>query len=84
MLRLLYLSGVTIPDRGYYDLRVAESKAKIGELEEEFVWERKLGDTFTLGAQVWRIEKVTHNDVEVLPAKAKPGIFPFLEGRRPQ
>jgi ATP-dependent helicase Lhr and Lhr-like helicase len=77
VLRLLYLSGGTIPDRGYYDLRVADSRAKIGELDEEFVWERKLGDTFTLGAQVWRIRKVTHNDVEVQPAEAKPGIFPF-------
>ena len=77
VLRLLYLSGGTIPDRGYYDLRVADSRAKIGELDEEFVWERKLGDTFTLGAQVWRIQKVTHNDVEVQPAQAKPGIFPF-------
>jgi len=77
VLRLLYLSGGTIPDRGYYNLRVADSKAKIGELDEEFVWERNIGDTFTLGAQVWRIQKVTHNDVEVLPAEVKPGIFPF-------
>ncbi len=76
-LRLIYLSGGTIPDRGYYDLRVAESRSKIGELDEEFVWERRVGDTFTLGAQVWRIRKVTHNDVEVLPVEAKPGIVPF-------
>jgi ATP-dependent Lhr-like helicase len=77
VLRLLYLSGGTIPDRGYYDLRVANSRAKIGELDEEFVWERSIGDTFTLGAQVWRIQRVTHNDVEVLAAEVKPGIFPF-------
>ena len=77
VLRLLYLSGGTIPNRGYYDLRVADSKAKIGELDEEFVWERSIGDTFTLGAQVWRIQRVTHNDVEVLAAEVKPGIFPF-------
>lgn len=76
-LRLLYLAGGTIPDRGYYDLRVAESHAKIGELDEEFVWERRVGDTFTLGTQVWRIQNVTHNDVEVTPVEAKPGIFPF-------
>lgn len=76
-LRLLYLSGGTIPDRGYYDLRVADSRAKIGELDEEFVWERREGDTFALGAQVWRIRKVTSNDVEVLPAEVKPGIIPF-------
>ncbi|MBI5583166.1 MAG: DEAD/DEAH box helicase [Deltaproteobacteria bacterium] len=77
VLRLLYLSGGTIPDRGYYDLRVADSRAKIGELDEEFVWERSIGDTFALGAQVWRIQKVTANDVEVLPAAVKPGIIPF-------
>ncbi len=77
MLRLLYLSGGTIPDRGYYNLRVEDSRAKIGELDEEFVWERSLGDTFALGAQVWRIRKVTSNDVEVVPAEVKPGIIPF-------
>jgi len=77
VLRLLYLSGGTIPDRGYYDLRMAETHARIGELDEEFVWERSVGDTFTLGAQVWQIRNVTHNDVEVTPADTKPGIFPF-------
>ncbi|MHB8910048.1 MAG: DEAD/DEAH box helicase [Syntrophales bacterium] len=77
VLRLIYLSGGTIPDRGYYDLRVAETGSKIGELDEEFVWERRVGDTFTLGTQVWRIRKVTHNDVEVVPVDAKPGIVPF-------
>lgn len=77
ILRLVYLSGGTIADRGYYDLRLQESHAKIGELDEEFVWERRIGDTFTLGAQVWRIQKITHNDVEVVPSEGKPGIFPF-------
>jgi ATP-dependent helicase Lhr and Lhr-like helicase len=76
-LRLVYLAGGTIPDRGYYNLRIEESRAKIGELDEEFVWERRVGDTFTLGTQVWRIKKVTHNDVEVVPVVEKPGIFPF-------
>ncbi|HMK64589.1 MAG TPA: ATP-dependent helicase, partial [Thermodesulfobacteriota bacterium] len=77
VLRLIYLSGGTIPDRGYYDLRLAETGGKIGELDEEFVWERRIGDTFPLGTQVWRIKKITHNDVEVLPAEALPGIIPF-------
>ena len=77
VLRLVYLSGGTIPDRGYYDLRVQDSHAKIGELDEEFVWERSVGDTFTLGAQAWRILRVTHNDVEVSPAEMKPGMIPF-------
>ncbi len=75
--RLIYLSGGTIPERGYFDLRVEGSRAKIGELDEEFVWERGIGDTFTLGAQVWRIRKITPNDVEVVPTEATPAIFPF-------
>ncbi len=75
--RIIYTSGGTIPDRGYYDLRIAESHAKIGELDEEFVWERSIGDTFSLGTHIWRIEKITSNDVEVVPVEAKPGIFPF-------
>lgn len=75
--RLIYLSGGTIPDRGYYDLRIEESHAKIGELDEEFVWERSIGDTFALGANVWRIQRITANDVEVVHSDAKPGIFPF-------
>ncbi len=74
---LLYSSGGTIPERGYFDLRLTGSRAKIGELDEEFVWERSLGDTFTLGSQLWRIEKFTHNDVEVSPARSAFGIFPF-------
>jgi len=75
--RLIFSSGGTIPDRGYYDLRIEESHAKIGELDEEFVWERSIGDTFTLGPHVWQIRRITHNDVEVVPTEAKPGIFPF-------
>ncbi len=74
---LLYTSGGTIPDRGYFELRVKGSGARIGELDEEFVWERRVGDTFTLGTQVWRIEKITHNEVEVFPHKGKAGIVPF-------
>lgn len=76
-LRLIYFSGGTIPDRGYYNLRLMDTKAKIGELDEEFVWERRLGDTFTLGARTWRINRITHNDVEVLPTDAPPSIIPF-------
>jgi len=73
----LYTSGGMIPNRGYYDLRIKDSCAKIGELDEEFVWERRIGDTFTLGTQVWRIENITHNAVEVAPLKTKTGMVPF-------
>jgi ATP-dependent helicase Lhr and Lhr-like helicase len=74
---LIYTSGGTIPERGYFDLRLKDTHAKIGELDEEFVWERSLGETFTLGTQLWRIEKITHNDVEVVPVRSAVGIFPF-------
>jgi ATP-dependent Lhr-like helicase len=74
---LLYSSGGTIPARGYFDLRLKDTRAKIGELDEEFVWERSIGETFTLGTQLWRIEQITHNDVEVVPARSSAGIFPF-------
>jgi len=74
---LLYQSGGTIPDRGYYHLRLADSKAVIGELDEEFVWERRLGDQFTLGTQAWRILAITHNDVEVGPADGRGPMIPF-------
>jgi ATP-dependent helicase Lhr and Lhr-like helicase len=67
--RLLYLSGGTIPDRGYFHLRLEGTMARLGELDEEFVWERSVGDSFTLGAQAWRIRKITHNDVLVSPAR---------------
>jgi ATP-dependent helicase Lhr and Lhr-like helicase len=75
--RLIYSSGGTIPDRGYFDLRIEESKAKIGELDEEFVWERSIGDTFALGTHVWQIQRITPNDVEVKSSEAAPGIIPF-------
>lgn len=75
--RLVYLGGGTIPDRGYYDLRLMDTKAKIGELDEEFVWERSVGETFMLGTQIWRIIRVTHNDVEVIPGDQTINIIPF-------
>jgi ATP-dependent Lhr-like helicase len=75
--RLVYLSGGTIPDRGYYHLRVADSGALLGELDEEFVWERSVGDTFTLGVQTWRIDRITHNDVLVRLAHARQAMAPF-------
>jgi ATP-dependent Lhr-like helicase len=75
--RLVYLSGGTIPDRGYFSLRHHESMAKLGELDEEFVWERSLGDTFSLGAQSWRVNKITHNDVLVSPAYKSAAMAPF-------
>ena len=75
--RLVYMSGGTIPDRGYFQLRRQDTMAKLGELDEEFVWERSIGDSFTLGAQSWRIRKITHNDVLVSPARKGAAMAPF-------
>ena len=75
--RILYLAGGTIADRGYFALRIQDSMAKIGELDEEFVWERSPGDTFTLGAQSWQVRKITHNDVLVVPASRGSAMAPF-------
>jgi ATP-dependent Lhr-like helicase len=76
-LQTLYLSGGVIPDRGYFHLRHQESQARIGELDEEFVWEASVGDTFTLGTQNWQIQKITHNDVWVLPGHPQGATAPF-------
>jgi len=73
----LYMAGGTIPDRGYYMLRHMKSRAIIGELDEEFVWEARVGQTFTLGTQNWRIHKMTHNDVFVTPGRAGAMVPPF-------
>jgi len=76
-LQALYASIGTIPDRGYFQLRHQETHARIGELDEEFVWEASIGQTFTLGTQKWRIERITHNDVFVAPANANAAAPPF-------
>jgi ATP-dependent Lhr-like helicase len=76
----LYMSGGTIPDRGYFHLRHYKTGGLIGELDEEFVWEATVGETFTLGTQHWRIESITHNDVLVRPAVPKFRSAPFWKG----
>lgn len=73
----VYMAGGTIPDRGYFRLRRADSLAVVGELDEEFVWERSIGDTFTLGVQSWQITDITHNDVLVVPARSGASLAPF-------
>ena len=71
----LYLSGGVIPDRGYFQLRHEDNNARIGELDEEFVWEANIGKVFSLGTQHWQVKKITHNDVIVGPGKPA-GIAP--------
>jgi ATP-dependent Lhr-like helicase len=76
-LQALYASGGVIPDRGYYALRHAHTGVKIGELDEEFVWEARIGQVFTLGAQNWRIRRIGVGDVRVLPAAPGKPAPPF-------
>ncbi len=76
----LFISGGTIPDRGYYHLRHEESGSLIGELDEEFVWEAHLGQTFPFGTQHWTIRRITHNEVFVAPARSAGEKAPFWKG----
>lgn len=75
--RLIYMAGGTIADRGYFALRREDTLVKLGELDEEFVWERSIGDAFTLGAQTWQVRKITHNDVLVAPSRGGGNLAPF-------
>jgi ATP-dependent Lhr-like helicase len=77
---LLYSSGGTIPDRGHFSMRVAGSKTRIGELDEEFVFERRVGEVFAMGAQTWRIREIGEEAVFVEPAPPDPDIIPFWKG----
>jgi ATP-dependent helicase Lhr and Lhr-like helicase len=81
-LQVLYGSGGTIPDRGYFHLRRDDTNDMIGELDEEFVWEARLGQMFTLGTQHWKIRRITHNDVFVVPALPTAMAAPFWRGEQ--
>lgn len=83
--QLAVLSGGTIPDRGLYGvfLAGAEPPVRVGELDEEMVFETRVGDVFALGASSWRVEEVTHDRVLVSPAPGEPGKMPFWHGDRP-
>lgn len=74
---LIYSSGGTIPDRGYFDLRIRGSNEKIGELDEEFVFERSLGDRFTLGNRVWKIDEMDNRSVHVSSTRRSAMLAPF-------
>ncbi|MDR3276044.1 MAG: DEAD/DEAH box helicase [Treponema sp.] len=73
---LLYLSGGVIASRGYYAMRLAGG-ARIGELDEEFVWERRLGDHFEFGARSWVITAIGPEAVTVVPRGKPSGYAPF-------
>ncbi|HEX6086487.1 MAG TPA: DEAD/DEAH box helicase [Thermoanaerobaculia bacterium] len=79
--RVAITSGGTIPDRGLYGVFLAGTEknqsARVGELDEEMVFETSPGETFVLGASTWRIEEITHDKVIVTPAPGQPGKMPF-------
>jgi ATP-dependent Lhr-like helicase len=84
--RIAVANGGTIPDRGLYGVflsgRVGEPGGRVGELDEEMVFESRVGDVFVLGASSWRIEEITHDRVLVAPAAGEPGKMPFWKGDR--
>jgi ATP-dependent helicase Lhr and Lhr-like helicase len=78
--RVAVINGGTIPDRGLYGVFLSGQRgpgARVGELDEEMVFETRVGDTFLLGASTWRIEQITHDRVLVSPAPGEPGRMPF-------
>ena len=82
--RLAVTSGGTIPDRGLYGVFLAgEHPTRVGELDEEMVYESRVGEVFLLGASSWRIEDITHDRVIVSPAPGQPGKMPFWHGDAP-
>ena len=76
---LAVTSGGTIPDRGLYGVFTPEG-TRVGELDEEMVYESRVGETFLLGASTWRIEEITRDRVVVTPAPGEPGKMPFWHG----
>lgn len=85
--RLAILNGGTIPDRGLYGVFLigtdGESGGRVGELDEEMVFECLPGDVFLLGASSWRVMDITRDRVMVLPAPGEPGRMPFWRGEGP-
>ncbi|WP_346385987.1 ATP-dependent helicase, partial [Nocardioides sp.] len=81
--RLAVTSGGTIPDRGLFGVFLMGGEGpgrRVGELDEEMVYESRVGDIFALGATSWRIEDITHDRVLVTPAPGIPGRLPFWKG----
>ena len=85
--RLAVTNGGTIPDRGLFGVFLASDSSRqprrVGELDEEMVYESRVGDVFVLGATSWRIEDITPDRVLVTPAPGQPGKLPFWHGDTP-
>ena len=84
--RVAIANAGTIPDRGLFGVFLSgaeKDKARVGELDEEMVFEARVGETFLLGASTWRIDQITHDRVLVSPAPGEPGKMPFWKGEGP-
>lgn len=86
--RLAVTSGGTIPDRGLFTVTTPDDEAgrggvRVGELDEEMVYESRVGDLFLLGTSAWRVEDITHDRVVVTPAPGQPARMPFWKGDSP-
>ena len=78
--RLAVTNAGTIPDRGLFGVHLVNGGGRVGELDEEMVYEARQGQTFLLGASSWRIEEITRDRVLVSPAPGVPGAVPFWKG----
>jgi ATP-dependent helicase Lhr and Lhr-like helicase len=85
--RLAVTSGGTIPDRGLFTVMTPPDErgagSRVGELDEEMVYESRVGDTFLLGTSAWRVEDITHDRVIAVPAPGEPARMPFWKGDAP-
>ena len=77
--QLVVANAGTIPDRGLYGVHLPDGR-RVGELDEEMVYEARVGQTFLLGATTWRIQEITRDRVIVIPAPGVPGAVPFWRG----
>ena len=78
--RLAVTNAGTIPDRGLFGVFIADGGGRVGELDEEMVYEARAGQVIMLGASSWRIEEITRDRVLVSPAPGVPGAVPFWKG----
>ncbi|GAA3361475.1 ATP-dependent helicase [Saccharopolyspora gregorii] len=87
--RLAVTSGGTIPDRGLFtvttpgDEEAGRGGVRVGELDEEMVYESRVGDTFLLGTSSWKVQDITHDRVIVVPAPGQAARMPFWKGDSP-
>ena len=80
---LVRMNAGTIPDRGLFTVHLGPDGPRVGELDEEMVYESRAGDTFLLGASAWRVTEITRDRVIVRPAPGEPGRMPFWHGDGP-